>query len=63
MLNHYLSQLYMQNLKCVSLNNEPCLGRPTLIYLDLRKLNCYPFIIILDKCSGSFNALDDFSDR
>ena len=29
--------------------------RPTLIDLNSVKLKCYPFIISLDKCNGSFN--------
>ena len=36
--------------KCVSLNNEPCMIRPTLIDLNPVELNYYPFLISLDKC-------------
>ena len=36
--------------KCVSLNNEPCMIRPTLIDLNPVELNYYPFMISLDKC-------------
>ena len=45
--------------KCVSLNNEPCTIRPTLINLNPTELNYYPFMISLDKCSRSCNAADD----
>ena len=41
--------------KCVSLNDEPCMVRPTLINFSPIELN--PFKIILDKCNGSCNAL------
>ena len=34
----------------VSLNNEPCMIRPTLIDLNPVELNYYPFMISLDKC-------------
>ena len=36
--------------KSVSLNNEPCMIRPTLIDLNPVELNYYPFMISLDKC-------------
>ena len=45
--------------KCVSLNNESCIARPTLIDLNPIELNYYPFMISPDKCNGSFNAVDD----
>ena len=34
--------------KSVSLNNETCMARPTLIDLSHIKLNYYPFIISLN---------------
>ena len=43
--------------KCMSLNNEPYMVRPTHIYLNPIELNCYPFIISLDKCNRSCNAV------
>ena len=39
--------------KCVSLSNEPCMARPTLIDLIPVKPNYYLFMISLDKCNGS----------
>ena len=39
--------------KCVSLNNEPCMIRANLIDLNPVEFHYYPFMIILDKCSGS----------
>ena len=41
----------------VSLNGEPCMIRPILIDLNLVELIYYPFMIILDKCSGSYTVL------
>ena len=41
----------------MSLNDELCMIRPTLIDLNPVELKYYPFMINLDKCSGSFHAL------
>ena len=35
--------------------------RPTFIDLNPIRLNYYPFMISLDKCNGSCNAVDDLS--
>ena len=43
--------------KYVSLNDDPCMVRPTLIGLSPVKLKYYLFIISLDKCNGSCNVL------
>ena len=43
--------------KFLSLIDEPCMVRPTLIDLNLIKLKYYSFIISLDKCNGSRNDL------
>ena len=39
--------------KCLSLNDEPCMVRSTLIDLNSVELKYYPFMISLDKCTGS----------
>ena len=43
--------------KCLSLNDEPCIVRPTLIDLSPVELKYYLFRISLDKCKGSCTAL------
>ena len=43
--------------KCVSLNDEPCMVRCTLIDLNPVELACYSCMIRLDKRSGSCNLL------
>ena len=52
---------------CTSLNNKPCMTRPTLINLNPDEYNqvlhYYPFILDLDRCNGSCNSLDDTSGR
>ena len=43
--------------KCLFLNDEQCVVRPTLIYMNPVELKCYPFMISLNKCTGSCNVL------
>ena len=42
----------------MTLNNEPYMDRPTLIDLNLFDVKYYSFMISLDQCSGSCNAVD-----
>ena len=46
----------------VSLNTGPCMIRPTLTDLNQIKFIHYPFIS-LDKCKGSYIAVDDLSTK
>ena len=50
-------------IKFVSLNNKPCIIRPSLVDVSPAELNYYPFMVSLDKCSGSSNAGDEFSTK
>ena len=43
--------------KGLSLNDQPCMVRAILIDLNPVELKYYPFMISLDKCSGSCNIL------
>ena len=43
--------------RCLSLNDESCMVRPTLIDSNPPEFKCYPFMISLDKCNGSCNIL------
>ena len=43
--------------KCMFLNDEPWMVRPTLIDFNPAELKDYPFMISLDKLSGSWNVL------
>ena len=43
--------------KYLSLIDEPCLIRPTLIGFNPAEVKYYPSMISLDKCSGSCNVL------
>ena len=48
---------------CISLNNQPCMTRSTLIDLNPDEYNqglgYYTFTVKLDRCNGSFNTFDD----
>ena len=47
--------------KSVFLHKKPCIIRPFLIDLNAVELKYYPFMISLDKCSGSRNSVDYLS--
>ena len=52
-----LAHIAMVRTKCLSLNDELCMVRPTLIDLNPVELRYYPFMISLDRCNGSCNVL------
>ena len=43
--------------KCLFLNDEPCMVRPTPIDMNPGELKYYSFMISLNKCTGSCNVL------
>ena len=43
--------------KCLFLIDEPCIVRPILIDWNPVELKYYPFMISLDKCTGSCRVL------
>ena len=47
----------------MSLNNTPCTASPAFIDLNPIELNYYTFMISLDKCNRSCNAVDDLSTK
>ena len=53
--------------KCMSLNSQPSMTRPTINDLNPDELNQglshYLFMVRLDKCNGSFNTTDDPSSK
>ena len=49
--------------KCVSMNNQPYMARPSLIYLNPDEFYYYLFIISVDRCNGSCNTFEDPFDR
>ena len=49
--------------KCVFLNSEPFMIKPTLTDLNPAEFNYYPFVIRLDQCNGSCNAVNNLSTK
>ena len=49
--------------KCMSLNNEPCMTRRTLVYLNSVELSYYRLIISLDQCNEICNVVDGLSTK
>ena len=45
--------------KCVSLNNKPCMIRPSFINIKSVELSYYPSMISVDKFNGNRYAVDD----
>ena len=43
--------------KCLFFNDQLCMVRPTLIDMNPAELKYYPFMISLNKCTGSCNVL------
>ena len=46
-------------LKCVSMNNQECRIRPEIININSNEPIFYPYSIIVNKCSGSCNNIND----
>ena len=44
---------------CISLNNQTCQTRPTLININPDEILFYPFSISANKYRGGFNTIDD----
>ena len=49
----FSSYLACDRTKCLFLNDKPCRVRPTLIDVNPLELKYYPFMISLNKCTGS----------
>ena len=51
------------NTKYVSMNNHPCMVRPTLVDLDSNKPHYYSYIISLDRCDESCTTVEESFGR
>ena len=45
-------------IKCLTLNNQPCQARPTLVNINSDETLFYPFTVSVNKCGGSCNTID-----
>ena len=43
--------------KCLFVNDEPCMVTATVIDINPVELKCYPFVVSLNKCTGTCNVL------
>ena len=57
----FITKLDTEKVICASLDNVPCLIRPTLIDLSFDELSGYLLAVNLGKCSGRCNTLYDIS--
>ena len=50
-------------LKCVSMNNEECKVRPEILNINSNESSFCPCSILVNKCSGSCNNINDLYDK
>ena len=55
----YVNPLSINQLTCISMNNQECKVRPEIINVDTDEPVFYPFSIKTSKCSGSCNNIND----
>ena len=53
------SVLSVNSLECISMNNQECKTRPKIINTNNNEPVFYPYIIKVNKCSGSCNNIND----
>ena len=46
-------------LKYASMNSQECKVRPKIININIKEPSFYPYIILVNKCSGSCNNIND----
>ena len=46
-------------LKCVSMSNQECKVRPAVLNINSNEPLFYPYSILLNKCSGSCNDINN----
>ena len=51
--------LEANSLKYVSMSNQECKIRPEIININSNKLLFYPYSVKINKCSGSYNNIND----
>ena len=56
-----LNVLKVNALECVSVVNQKCLPRPKILDVNegIGEVLFYPYNVLVNKCSGSCNTLDD----
>ena len=46
-------------MKCVSMSNQECMIRATVVDINNNEPLFYPYSVILNKCSGSCNTINN----
>ena len=46
-------------LKCVSMNIQECKVRSEIININSNEPSFYPYSVLVNKCSGSYNNIND----
>ena len=49
----------VNSLECVSMNNQGCKIRSEIIIVNTNEPMFYPYSIIINKCKGSCNTIND----
>ena len=59
------SVLKVNALECLSLINRKCMPRPKILNVNegIGEALFYPYIVLVDKCSGSFDTLDNHMSK
>ena len=47
--------------KYVSMNNQECEVRPEILNVNSNESSCYPYSILVNKCSGSCNVINPYT--
>ena len=50
-------------LKCVSTRNQECNARPAIININSSEPRFYPYNVLVEKCSGSCNDINNLYFR
>ena len=58
-LNANANPLNEVQLKCVSIKNQKCKVRPAIMNINSNELLFYPYSILVNKCSGSCNDINN----
>ena len=58
-LNANANPLNEVQLKCVWIKNQKCKVRPAIMNINSNELLFYPYSILVDKCSGSCNDINN----
>ena len=49
----------LNTLGCVSMNNQKCKKRSEIININSNEPSFYPYSIVINKCSGSCNSINN----